>query len=80
MATNDRTGLQTPDRQAEPLQNMRVTARIVREDDGTQRTEYRANGRVYPSLAALRGDAPESTHAQPREAETHVIDTEDAHV
>jgi hypothetical protein len=57
-----------------------VTARIVREDDGTRHREYHANGRVYGSLDALLADSPESTHAQPREAETHVIDTEDAHV
>jgi hypothetical protein len=37
-----------------PTQNQRVTARIVREDDGTTRTEYRAHGRLYDSLEALR--------------------------
>ncbi|WP_193366324.1 hypothetical protein [Halosimplex carlsbadense] len=38
----------------ESLQNQRVTARIVRKNDGTTRREYRIGGRVYHSLEALR--------------------------
>lgn len=36
------------------IQNERVTARIVRESDGTHHKEYHANGRVYESLTALQ--------------------------
>jgi len=53
MRDEDPTGLQTPDRQVVPHQNQRITARIVREDDGTQHREYRVNGLVYGSLGAL---------------------------
>jgi hypothetical protein len=80
MEPNDRTGLQTPDRPAEPLEEQRITARIVREADGTHHREYRANGHVYRSLNELLADYPESTHAQPSIGEAHVIDKEDAHV
>jgi len=37
-----------------PTKNERVTARIVRESDGTTRTEYNVSGRVYGSLEAVR--------------------------
>lgn len=80
MEAKEFTGLQTPDRPAEPLQNTRVTARIVLADDGTRYTEYRANGGVYGSLDALLAESPESTHAQPRISELHVIDPEERHV
>jgi hypothetical protein len=55
-----------------PTRNKRVTARIVREDDGTTHTEYRVSGRVYGSLEALKG-APQSTHGQAPRRETHVV-------
>jgi len=37
-----------------PIQNERVTARIVRKDDGTTHHRYHVGGRVFKSLAALR--------------------------
>lgn len=55
-----------------PTENKRVTARIVREDDGTTRTQYRVGGRIYGSLEALRA-APQSTHAKAPRRETHVV-------
>lgn len=50
----DRTGHESPARQAVQLQNERVTARIVRKSDGTHHKEYHVNGRVYGSLTALQ--------------------------
>jgi len=54
MRTKTTAGLQSRARQKAVVQNQRVTARIVREDDGTTRTVYRAHGRFYDSLEALR--------------------------
>jgi len=75
MRTKTTAGLQSRARPKAVAQNQRVTARIVREGDGTTRTEYRVGGRVYGSLKAVRAAlSPESTQAQPQTAETHVID------
>jgi len=74
MSSKTPRGLSTRERTDESLQNQRVTARIVREPDGTRHHEYQANSRVYDSLDALLADVPESTHAQPRTDEMHVID------
>jgi len=54
MRTKTTAGLQSRARPEAPTENQRVTARIVREDDGTTRKEYRAGGRVYGSLESLR--------------------------
>jgi hypothetical protein len=74
MNVNARKGLQDGPTAEVQTQKQRVTARIVQEDDGTTRTEYRVGGRVYGSLEALRA-APQSTHAQPSRTETHVVKT-----
>jgi hypothetical protein len=37
-----------------PTENERVTARIVREDDGTTHHRYHVGGKVFESLTALR--------------------------
>lgn len=37
-----------------PTENERVTARIVREGDGTTHHQYSVGGRVYESLTELR--------------------------
>lgn len=54
MRDKDPTGLQTPEQPAESLQNTRVTARIIRDDDGTRRRVYEAHGREFGSRAALK--------------------------
>lgn len=53
MSENTPAGLQTPARVGEQLRNTRVTAKIVREEDGTQRRVYRAQGRKFPTVSAL---------------------------
>lgn len=53
MATNASAGFESRASQAAPTENNRVTARIVRADDGTKHHEYRVGGRVYGSLEAL---------------------------
>ena len=53
MTTKVSAGLESPVRPEAPTENERVTARIVRESDGTTYHEYRVGGRVYGSLDAL---------------------------
>ena len=74
MESKTTAGLQSPARPAVSTQNTRVTARIVREDDGTIRKEYRVSGRVYASLEELSSAlSPESTHAKPPSGEPYVV-------
>jgi len=74
MESKTAAGLESRDRPKAPAENQRVTARIVRESGGTTHREYCAGGRSYGSLEALQAAlSPESTHAQPRTGETHVI-------
>jgi len=47
-------GLQDGPTEEAPTENHRVTARMVRQPDGTTRTEYTAAGRSYSSLKALK--------------------------
>lgn len=54
MSTETTRGLRTRDRPEAQTKNERVTARIVRESDGTTRKEYSAGGRSYGSLDALK--------------------------
>jgi len=54
MATNDSRGFRTPARTNASATNRRVTARVVREDDGSQRTIYAVDGDDIGSLEALR--------------------------
>lgn len=59
MATNVSRGYQSRERPAAPTQNHRVTARTVRDADGTTRTIYHVDGHDVGSIealeAALRG-------------------------
>lgn len=54
MATNAFHGYESRERQAAPTQNHRVTARTVRERDGSTRTIYRVDGHDVGSLEALK--------------------------
>lgn len=54
MATNASRGFETPARTDAPKTNRRVTARIVREDDGSAHTVYHVGGRAYASVEALK--------------------------
>jgi hypothetical protein len=53
MATNAPRTLEGSARQEAPTQNHRVTARIVRDGDGSTRTLYRVDGREVGSRAEL---------------------------
>lgn len=54
MQSKTTAGLESLARPAESTENERVTARIVREDDGTTHHQYSIGGRVYGSLTELR--------------------------
>lgn len=55
MSSNTPRGLRTRDRPtAAQIQNERVTARIIRNSDGTRHKEYRVGSRVYGSLEELQ--------------------------
>lgn len=54
MSSKARKGLQDGPTAEAPIHNERVTARIVREDDGTTHHRYHVDGCVYESLAALK--------------------------
>lgn len=54
MSTNALAGFETPARTDAPTKNRRVTARIVRDDDGATHTVYRVSGRAYGSVEALK--------------------------
>jgi hypothetical protein len=54
MSSKARKGLEDGPTAEAPTENERVTARIVREDDGTTHHRYHVGGRVFESLTALR--------------------------
>lgn len=54
MEHNAPRGQESPERFEEPLSDTRVTARIIREADGSTHHEYHADGRSYGSLTALK--------------------------
>ena len=54
MQSKTAAGHQSPARQEAPTENKRVTARIVREADGTTHHRYHVGGKVFESLTALK--------------------------
>lgn len=54
MVTNDSRGFRTPARTDASATNRRVTARVVRRDDGSHRTIYTVDGHDVGSLEALQ--------------------------
>lgn len=53
MTNDELTRLEGRERPEAPLRETRVTAKIVRTEDGEHRTVYRANGQSFGSLDAL---------------------------
>lgn len=54
MTNHTHAALQSAERTEEQLRETRVTAAIIRGESGDSRTVYRAHGREFTSLTALK--------------------------